>query len=156
MEKEKNLQLKKRLGDQNDTQSNAALQKYALYYHKDIVSILDMIKRELLLVMKTNNYLKAIDRRLGNPNNTFTVINEITWSVYRREVSKSYWQYLRESFRYWGVRVGLFFLFCQLRLRMMMGLHYDSDELQDFELDVTHHIKEDSLMGLAVATKIIN
>ncbi len=115
-----------------------------------------MIKRELLLVMKTNNYLRAIDRRLGNPNNTFTVINEITWSVYKREVSQSYWHYFRESFRYWGVRVGLFLLFCQLRLRMMMGLHYDKEELQDFELDVTHHIKEDSLMGLGIASKIIN
>lgn len=53
-----------------------------MYYHKDIVSILDMIKRELLLVMKTNNYLRAIDRRLGNPNNTFNVVNNVTWSVY--------------------------------------------------------------------------
>ena len=62
------------------------MQEYALYYHKDIVSILDMIKRELLLVMKTNNYLRAIDRRLGNPNNTFNVVNNVTWSVYRKEI----------------------------------------------------------------------
>jgi hypothetical protein len=51
-------------------------------YHKDIVAILGEIRRELLLVLKTNNYLRAIDRRLGNPNNTFNVINEVTWSVY--------------------------------------------------------------------------
>ena len=79
--------MKARLGDKNDTKTQADLQEYALYYHKDIVSILDMIKRELLLVMKTNNYLRAIDRRLGNPNNTFNVINNVTWGVYQKEIS---------------------------------------------------------------------
>jgi len=44
------------------------------------------MKRELLLVLKTNNYLKAIDKRLGNPNNTFNTINEVTWDVYKREI----------------------------------------------------------------------
>ena len=47
---------------------------YAYHYHKDIVNILDLIKRELLLVLKTNNYLRAIDKRLGNPNNSFNTI----------------------------------------------------------------------------------
>ena len=43
---------------------------------------------------------------------------------------------------------------------MALGLHYDPEALQDFDLDVTHHsvteIKEDSLMGLAVHQKINN
>lgn len=51
-------------------------------YHKDIVGILNDIPSQLLLVFKTNNYLRAIDRRLGNPNNTFNVINNISWEVY--------------------------------------------------------------------------
>lgn len=88
MEKKKSLKMKARLGDVNDNKTQAALQQYALYYHKDIVQILDMIKRELLLVMKTNNYLRAIDRRLGNPNNTFSVINDVTWKVFRSEISQ--------------------------------------------------------------------
>jgi aarF domain-containing kinase len=79
MDKKKKSKVKARLGDKNDTKTQQALQEYAMYYHKDIVSILDMIKRELLLVMKTNNYLRAIDRRLGNPNNTFNVVNNVTW-----------------------------------------------------------------------------
>ena len=45
------------------------------------------MKRELLLVLKTNNYLRAIDKRLGNPINTYNVINEMTWSVYSKEIS---------------------------------------------------------------------
>lgn len=56
------------------TEEKAAIKQYALYYHKDIVNILDEIKRELLLVLKTNNYLRSIDNRLGNPNNTFNII----------------------------------------------------------------------------------
>jgi len=51
-----------------------AIRDYAWHYHKEIVSILDDIKRELLLVLKTNNYLRAIDRRIGNPTNTYNVI----------------------------------------------------------------------------------
>ena len=47
---------------------------YAYEYHKDIVGVLDEMKKELLLVLKTNNYLRAIDRRLGNPNNSFYTI----------------------------------------------------------------------------------
>jgi hypothetical protein len=77
-EKNKNT-MKKRLGDQNTKEAQAALQEHALFYHKDIVGILSEIKRELLLVMKTNNYLRAIDRRLGNPTNTFAVVNEVSW-----------------------------------------------------------------------------
>ena len=60
-----------------------------MQYHKDIVDELGSIKSELLLVLKTNNYLRAIDRRLGNPNNTFNVINNISWSVYKNEICSS-------------------------------------------------------------------
>lgn len=90
-----------------------------------------MIKRELLLVMKTNNYLRAIDRRLGNPNNTFSVINEVTWSVFSKEVSQqiSYYQYMKEIFRYYFVRAGLFGMYLGLRVRIMFGLHYDPEAL---------------------------
>ena len=43
--------------------------------------------RELLLILKTNNYLRAIDKRLGNPTNTYTIINDVTWRIYCREVA---------------------------------------------------------------------
>ncbi len=100
-----------------------------------------MIKRELLLVMKTNNYLRAIDRRLGNPNNTFSVINDVTWKVFRSEISQhiSMWQYMREIFRYYAVRAGLFVMYLGLRMRMMLGMHFDAEALKDFDLDVTYH-----------------
>lgn len=97
-----------------------------------------MIKRELLLVLKTNNYLRAIDRRLGNPTNTFNTINEITWDVYWKEVSQdlSYYSLFVEFFRYYYLKMGLFAMYMNVRLRSAFGLQVDKDELKDFELDV--------------------
>ena len=81
MDKDQKMNTKSRLGVVTDTDPKkaAAIKKYAIYYHRDIVDILDQIKRELLLILKTNSYLRAIDLRLGNPNNTFNTINNITW-----------------------------------------------------------------------------
>ena len=73
---------KSRLGERQDKESQDAIVNYANDFHKEIVEVLDQIKRELLLLLKTNNYLRAIDKRLGNPNNTFNIINNITWKVY--------------------------------------------------------------------------
>lgn len=97
-----------------------------------------MIKRELLLVLKTNNYLRAIDRRLGNPTNTFNTINEITWQVYWKEVSEdmSLYSVFRELFRYYLLKMGLFAMYCKVRVKSAFGLKVDAKELEDFELDV--------------------
>ena len=102
------------------------------------MEILDQIRRELLLVLKTNNYLRAIDRRLGNPTNTFNVVNEITWDVFRREVSEdmSYYSLFREYFRYCLLKLGLFAMYMHVRMRSAFGLKVDDNELKDFELDV--------------------
>lgn len=90
-----------------------------------------MIKRELLLVLKTNNYLRAIDRRLGNPTNTFNTINEITWGVYWRECSQeaSVYSIFREFFRYYILKIGLFAMYMNVKLRSSLGLKVDVDEL---------------------------
>ena len=138
MDSSKKNQMKTRLGEKDGPQAQKELQDYALFYHQEIVEILDEIKRELLLVLKTNNYLRAIDRRLGNPTNTFNTINEITWDVYWREVSSdlSYYSLFRELFRYYFLKVGLFAMYLNVRLRSALGLQVDKDELKDFELDV--------------------
>lgn len=69
---------------------------------------------------------------------------------------------MRESLRYYFVRAGLFAMYMSLRVRIMLGLHYDAEALEDFDLDVTHHpenileVEKDSLMGLAIKKKVIN
>lgn len=45
---------------------------------------------------------------------------------------------------------------------MALGLYFDEEALQDFDLDVVHsnslatEVEQDSLMGLAIKTKVIN
>jgi hypothetical protein len=74
---------------------------------------------ELLIVFKTNDYLRAIDKRLGNPTNTFNTINEATWDVYKREVCKglSTYAYVREIGRYYFLKFGLFMSYFYVRFR---------------------------------------
>ena len=107
-------------------------------------------------MFKTNNYLRAIDRRLGNPNNTFNVINEFSWDVYVHEVRKDMGrlEYSFLVFKYYMVRAALYAMYLHLRLRMALGLHFDEEALQDFDLDVVHNsdeisLHQDSLMGIA-------
>jgi len=92
---------------------------------------------ELLIVFKTNDYLRAIDKRLGNPTNTFNTINEATWSVYKKEVCKglSTYAYMKEISRYYILKFGLFMSYFYVRFRQAFGLKVDIDELEDFELD---------------------
>lgn len=110
MKKDKLVQTKSRLGEQTNMEERDAIKQYALYYHKDIVHILDVIKRELLLVLKTNNYLKSIDSRLGNPNNSFTIINNVSWKVFSTELRPriSQGMYYREAWRYYKLKFLLF------------------------------------------------
>ena len=95
-----------------------------------------MIKRELLLILKTNNYLRAIDKRLGNPNNTYNIINNVTWSVYRNEMaSASQWDYYRELGRYYFLKVLFALYVFKIRIQGLFGIKASPEELQDFDLD---------------------
>lgn len=50
----------------------------------------------------------------------------------------SYWTIVRERFRYLLVKAGLFAMYCSLRIRIALGLYFDEEALQDFDLDVVH------------------
>lgn len=105
MDEKNTYKTKSRLGSKDDEKSQQELKDYAIYYHKDIVEILDMIKRELLLILKTNNYLRAIDKRLGNPNNTYNNINDVTWSVFNRELAHlNRWDFFKEFCFYYFIK----------------------------------------------------
>ena len=82
MDDDKTYDTKDRLGEKLDEETKNKVRKFILENHKGIVDVLNDMHSDLLLVLKTNNYLRAIDRRLGSPNNTFNSINEITWQVY--------------------------------------------------------------------------
>lgn len=140
MEKKDRHDLKARLGERQDQKSKDAIRDYALYYHKDIVEILDLIKRELLLILKTNNYLRAIDKRLGNPVNTYNIINNITWKIYCNEVAfkaekTNTWEFMKETTQYYFIRLLLYIQYMRIRFFGLFGVKASDEELQDFELD---------------------
>lgn len=112
------------------------MKDYAIYYHKDIVEILDMIKRELLLILKTNNYLRAIDKRLGNPTNTYNTINNATWRVFTKEmIHDSQWEYYGECFRYYFIKLMFSMNLLKIKMMGMFGVKASLEEMKDFDLD---------------------
>jgi len=136
MDEENSYKTKTRLGEKQDEKSKEELKEYAMYYHKDIVDILDMIKRELLLILKTNNYLRAIDKRLGNPNNTYNIINNVTWQVYKSEMSSlGHWDYYKEMMKYLFLKLLLGAYMAKIKVQSYFGIKASKEELQDFDLD---------------------
>lgn len=109
-------------------------------WHKEIVACLDEMHRELLLILKTNNYLRAIDKRLGNPTNTYNIINNVTWRIYCREVAfkaeqTGRWQFAMDCYRYYIIKLIFCLNFFRVRMLSLMGIKASKEELEDFELD---------------------
>lgn len=112
------------------------MKDYAIYYHRDIVEILDMIKRELLLILKTNNYLRAIDKRLGNPNNTYNTINDVTWQVFCKELAhENKMDYYKEYLHYFTIKFYFYIMLIKVRLQSVFGIKASQEELENFDLD---------------------
>lgn len=58
------------------------LQKYANIYHKDITHVLNDVRREMLLLLKINEFIRNIDRRMGFPLDTYqNMVNKINLDV---------------------------------------------------------------------------
>lgn len=93
---------------------------------------------ELLILFKTNDYLRAIDKRLGNPTNTFNIINEVSWKVYRKELCRdmSHRRYMWEISKFYLMKFWMFLAYFNGRCKSMLGIKLDSEELKDFDLDV--------------------
>jgi len=60
------------------------LKKYAQIYHKEITQVLSGVRREMLLLLKINEFLRNIDRRIGNPYNTIeNIVNPIFMNFHK-------------------------------------------------------------------------
>jgi aarF domain-containing kinase len=57
----------------SDPKSAKELSKYAQQYLLEISSVLSRVPRETLLLLKTNDCLRSIDRSLSAPVNTFVL-----------------------------------------------------------------------------------
>ena len=58
----------------NDESERRELQAGAVEYAQDVQRILAQIPKELLLLLKTNDCLRAIDMQLGTPVNSFIIM----------------------------------------------------------------------------------
>jgi len=113
MDESKKLNIKARLKDKHGAEARKERAEGAMRLEKQIAETLRDMNRDLLILMKTNHYLRSIDVKLGNPTNTFTQVNEITWKVFKREAAKSLslWQYSREVYKFYYLKFGLIFYY---------------------------------------------
>jgi aarF domain-containing kinase len=74
-----------RLKNKGSKGESEMLKAYAKRYFKDIVALLGRVDSEMLLLLKTNDCLRHLDKRLGAPINTAQVVADITSSVIIRE-----------------------------------------------------------------------
>jgi len=86
------------------------LKAYAKRYFKDIVGLLSRVDSEMLLLLKTNDCLRHLDKKLGRPVNTATIVAQVTNSVItNEELQELSTVFSAEGFRvvwtWWVVRV---------------------------------------------------
>jgi len=55
-------------------------------YAPHVADIMAQVNRDLLLVFKSNNYLRTIDMKLGSPCNNLRIVNKVSWEVYCSEI----------------------------------------------------------------------
>ena len=116
MDESKKLNMKARLKDKHGEEARKERVEGARKLEKQIAETLRDMNRDLLILMKTNSYLRSIDVKLGNPTNTFNQVNEITWKVFKREIGKNLtlWQYSREAYNFYYLKFGLFFYYLSI------------------------------------------
>lgn len=83
MDDTKKLNMKSRLKDKHGKEAKKERHDACRNLEKEIAETLRDMNRDLLILMKTNHYLRSIDVKLGNPTNTFTQVNERTWKVFK-------------------------------------------------------------------------
>ena len=70
-----------RLTSTNITAHSDMLKLYAEKYYSDIVKLLGRVDSDVLLLLKTNDCLRHLDKRLGSPVNTMKIVAQITGDV---------------------------------------------------------------------------
>ena len=123
--------MKSRLEPSNSKEEKERRYKLGTEKYEDVNEMMKGMDQELIILFKTNDYLRSIDKRLGNPTNTFNVINEVTWRVYRKEVCStlSRGEYWREVARFYLIKFGLYLAYLYVKIRSTLGLQVDEEEL---------------------------
>lgn len=64
----------KRFANLKSKSEKEEVKEYALKYSKDITHVLAGVREEMLLLLKINEFLRSIDRKLGSPLNNFEIM----------------------------------------------------------------------------------
>jgi aarF domain-containing kinase len=111
-----------RLHNKGSKGENEMLKAYAKKYFKEVVVLLGEMPSDMLLMLKTNDCLRHIDRALGVPINSAAVIGATTASVLLRDemqaalsglsssmkpvgVLRALWRYVKVMLRVGGLRI---------------------------------------------------
>jgi len=74
-------------GDHDDQEK---IRAHIVKYHKEITTCLEQADRQLILLFKTQDFIRALDRRLGSPaNNIYTTAQYCMQSIRHHENEKS-------------------------------------------------------------------
>lgn len=74
-----------RFHNRHNAAEDAILRSYVKQYFGEIVNLLGLVPSDLLLLFKTNDCLRHIDKALGTPVNTTAVVADIVSSVILEE-----------------------------------------------------------------------
>lgn len=69
----------------NDESEREALQAWAIQYADEVQTILARIPKPLLLLLKTNDCLRAVDTQLGTPINSFVIMARFCTKAINRD-----------------------------------------------------------------------
>ena len=123
MDDTKKHQLKSRLKDKHGDAAKKERHEAVRLREKEIAETLRDMNRELIILMKSNHYLRSIDIKLGNPTNTFNQVNNMTWKIFMKEKGKTLdtWSYCKHVFNFYYLKFGLFAYYVSVNFRYMLG-----------------------------------
>ncbi|EAS05302.2 ABC1 family protein (macronuclear) [Tetrahymena thermophila SB210] len=101
--------VKERLRSPQNQEERDKIAINAAKYHRQIIQILHQMNRSLLLLLKTTDFLRTIDNKLGSPVNTFEITLDYCFNeIEKFEFNNSFWLFLLFRFEKIMAKIKLF------------------------------------------------
>ena len=94
------------------------LQSYAKKYYKEIVELLAIVPSDLLLLLKTNDCLRHLDKVMKTPVNSTAVIGQICSDVILQEDIVDAWSHSQSWLAFLHQSYSAWMEFCNARSRV--------------------------------------
>lgn len=101
-----------RMRSQQTMAESEMLKSYASKYFKEIISLMGVVPSDMLLLLKTNDCLRHLDRHLGAPINTIAVIAGVVSDVTLQED-------LRRKNRTWNDFISAYWKYLEMQIRLL-------------------------------------